>query len=205
MRKSSVIALAMVVVAFGAMLWLLNVYTDALRPELDASADWTGELHPDLADGTKVKVLRVRGSTARAGRDPKTFGLLLDVTPSKATWARDPAGSAIALALVQRAFERYGGDRPIQWVEVRLFEHGEVVRRLGFARGASEGYEPILSEGLPPPAATPTLSPRPRSGGIVPAPAPAPPAPSPAPAPVPVPAPAPRPPPAPVTGSPAPR
>ena len=174
MRKSSVIALAMVVVAFGAMLWLLGLYTDALRPELEASSDWTGEMRPDLAEGTTVKVLRVRGSPTRAGKDPKTFGLLLDVTPSKTSWASDAAGSKLALGLVRRAFERYAGDRPIQWVEVRLLEHGEVVRRFGFARGTAEGFEPILAEGMPPPAAAPTPSPRPRGGGIVPAPAPAP-------------------------------
>ena len=178
MRKSSVIVLALVVVAFGAMIWLLGVYTDALKPELEASADWTEELRSDLEPGTKVKVLRVHGSATHAGKDPKTFGLLVDVRPSKEAWARD--ASELALGLVRRAFERYGNDRPIQWVEVRLFQHGEVVTRLGFAQAASGGYDPILSEGVPPRGATPTPPPRPRGGGIVPAPgsapAPAPPA-----------------------------
>jgi hypothetical protein len=186
MRKSSVIALAMLVVTFGTMLWLLGFYTDALRPELEASTEWTDDLRASLAPATKVKILRVHGSPSRAGKDPKTYGLLVDATPSKEAWARDYVGSTLALDLTRRAFERYGPDRPIHWVEVRLVENREIVRRLGFAKSEHGAFDAILTEGVPPPPSTPP-APRPRSGGIVPGPQPKPPTPAPTPAPAPAP------------------
>jgi hypothetical protein len=175
MRKSTMITLALLVVTFGGMLWLLGFYTDAFRPELEAAGEWTQDLRADLEPGSRVRVFRARGGPNHAGKDTSSFGLLVDATPSKDAWARDPAGTGLALNLTRRAFDRYGQDRPIKWVEVRLLEHKEVVRRLGFAKGDSGEIDPILTEGVPPPrAATPTPPPRPKGGGIVPAPTPPP-------------------------------
>ena len=174
MHKSTMIALGLMVLTFGAMLWLLGFYTDAFKPELEAAGEWTEDVRADLEPGTHVRVLRVRGGPSRAGKDTTSFGLLIDVTPSKAAWARDSAGPSLALNLTRRAFDRYGPDRPIRWVEVRLLEQKEVVRRLGFAKGDSGALDPILYEGGPPPRVEPpTPPPRPRGGGIVPGPAPA--------------------------------
>jgi hypothetical protein len=183
MRKSTIIALALMVLTFGGMLWLLGFYTDAFKPELEAAKEWSEDLRAEIEPGTHVRVLRVRGGPNRAGKDTATFGLLIDATPAKEAWARDPAGPTLALELTRRAFDRYGPDRPIRWVEVRLLEHKEVVRRFGFAKGDGGALDPILTEGVPPPRATPpTPSPRPRGGGIVPGPAPAPTPPGPPPA-----------------------
>ena len=132
-------------------------------------------MRADLVPGSRVKVLRVHGGPTRAGKDPKSFGLLVDATPSKTLWERDLPGATLALEITRRAFDRYGTDRPIQWVEVRLLENQEIVRRLGFAKGETAGFDAILTEGVPPPRSTPATPSRPRTGGIVPAsPAPSP-------------------------------
>src|SRR5206468_946140 len=75
--------------------------------------------------------------------------------------ARDPSGGGIALMLARWAFERYGPDRPIDWIEVRARrEGGGEGKAVSFARG--EGGLPVpIGPARPPPSAPPPRRPSP--------------------------------------------
>ena len=174
MRKSTLVALGIFVVAMVALVWLLGQYTDQVRFELETATEWTREMRDrgDLAPDTRVKLRRALAGPDRMGVDPSAFGLIVEVTPSDASVVRDPSGSGEALWLARSAFEAYPIERPISWVEVRVFHRGTSdPDRIAFTKG---------EDGLPVPVgpvrrvAIPVEAPR-RAPSLGAPPAPAPP------------------------------
>ena len=62
MRKSTLVALGIVLLAFGSMIWLLGFYTDQVRFELETAGEWTralkesGDVHARLGDQLKTLI-----------------------------------------------------------------------------------------------------------------------------------------------------
>ena len=156
MRKSTLIALGIVVLTFAGMLWALGFYTDQVRYELETAGEWTQELREsgDAAPESHVKLRRLKGALDGSTADPAAFGLIIEVTPSAAALANDLSGSILALRLARSAFEKYGPERPITWVKVRSMRADGSEPTLAFGKGEG-GYPVALS--LPP---TPTKPPR---------------------------------------------
>jgi hypothetical protein len=103
-----------------ALTWSFSWVTKYVKPELEASAEWSKRFAPELAPGTKVRVARVAGGPAYPVPDAATFGLLIEATPSDAVAADSAAAGRVAASLVTDAFFRYSGDRPIDWVRLRF-------------------------------------------------------------------------------------
>lgn len=208
MRKSTVVALAILVFAFMAMVWLFRTYTQEFVIEIRHAKELTDELAPRLSPGSRIKLARMRGAARYLVADDHKFGLLVEVTPRREAFATDAEGAGLAHEIAGRAFEMYDAERPVDWVEVKVTKpDGTLGRPMGFVRGDGDVIEPIRGTVPPAPGATPPSPAGPPPGspdaGMAPPgmpPSPAPPSPPPPPPTVPPalpPAPAPVPPPAP--------
>jgi len=206
-RKSTVVAIGILIFAFIAMVWLFRTYTQEFVVEIRHAKELSDELKPRLAPDTRIRLARMRGASKYLVADSAKWGLLVDVSPSREAFATDATGVGLATAIATRGFEIYGAERPIDWVEVRVTRlDGKIEKPMGFVRGDGDAIEPMRgtlppAPGAtpPPPVAPPTPAPAtPEAGMDAPGMAPpgAPPSPPPAPPTVP-PAPAPSPPPLP--------
>ena len=138
MRKSMIAVLAILVLAAGSLTWMLGWMTDLIRPELDATAEWTRTYSDSLAPGTKVAATYVNGGYDRPVADPKSHGLFVRLTIHEDVWAKPGAAEAVGFSVARAAFERYGPDRPIEWVQTKLVKpDGSLGRELAFARDTS--------------------------------------------------------------------
>jgi hypothetical protein len=131
MRKTTVAALMLLGLTLFVFLFAANRGIEQHEPELNLASELTRELAEQLVPGTRVKLLRERGSPKAIVSDPEQFVLLMNATPAEAAWKRDPQGKTFARGLAERAHARYGPDRPVQFVEVVLIQ-GEQKRRYGF-------------------------------------------------------------------------
>src|SRR5262245_24332630 len=165
MRKSMVAVLVILVLAAGSLTWMLGWMTDLIRPELDAAGEWSRTYADALAPKEKLAVTYVPGGVDRPVSDSKKRGLFVKVPLSEATWAKPGAPEGVALGIAQAAFERYGSDRPIEWIQTKLMKPGGVLgRELAFAKDSSNVIVPVAyREGERP--AAPAPPPRPAAMG----------------------------------------
>ena len=139
MRKTTVIVLAILGVGFAAIMVLLRAYVGHVEQELAIANELTRDFAAELDPKTpKVKLLRVSGKATYAGQDPATHGLLVDATPSADTWKADASGAAFARRLARDVLDRYGPDRPAQWVDVKLIRADGTHVRFGYGRGEDD-------------------------------------------------------------------
>lgn len=144
MRKSTLVVLAVFVVAIVGMTVLLKVYTDQFTEEIKHAKAFTAAFQADLAPGTTIKLARARGTSRYVVTDPSSWGLLFEVNPSEASWKADPTGTVLARRLARHAFDAYPADRPVDWIEFRLFRpDGTRAPLFGLRRGAGEGLLPV--------------------------------------------------------------
>jgi hypothetical protein len=130
MRKSTLVALLVLGVMLAGMTWVLNVYMDQVKEELDNARALTKETEDALAPGTSVKLRRVSDApkgivepapgSATPGTSDKQWGLLVEASPSEAAWKDDAAGLAFAHRLARAASKKYGAQRPLQWLKLTL-------------------------------------------------------------------------------------
>src|ERR1051326_7957103 len=156
MRKTTIAAFVILLGGFGALLWMLHFYTRQVREESAASGDWTKELRAagSLAPDTMVKLRRGPSGPDDPVPDKGTYGLVVEVTLSEAAIAKDPKGAETSAWLARSAFERYGDDRPIDWVRVHVFRGGDApVGAIAFTRVPRGEPLPVASkkEGAPAP------------------------------------------------------
>ncbi len=207
MRKSTVVALGILVFAFMAMVWLFRTYTQEFVVEIRHAKELTDALRPRLAPDTRIRLARMRGAARYLVADDAKFGLLVEVAPRREGFAADPDGAGLAFEIATRAFEMYDADRPIDWVEVKVTRpDGTIGKPMGFVRGDGDVIEPIRGTVPPAPGATPP-APAPAEAPSAMGEAGTPPSPPPPPPTVPPgvpPAPVPAPPAAPESGPPAP-
>jgi hypothetical protein len=143
-RKTTLVMLGILLVAAFATTWAFKTYTDQVIEEVRNAKDWTAELRDELAPDAKIRLRRTEGRAGYVNASPETVGLLVEARPSAASWANDRSGMRLALALATKAFERYGPDRPIDWVEVKLTRlDGTILPSRGFERGDGMLVVPI--------------------------------------------------------------
>jgi hypothetical protein len=164
-RKSTIVILALLAIAGGGLLSMLSWVTDIIKPELDASAEWSRAFASSLAPSAKVKVVRVRGDETRPVTDPARPGLFVSFQVSEETWAKSGAAEAVAFAIARSAFERYGADRPIAWVQTKVLKpDGGLGREIAFGKDDAGSVVPVPyragdKAGAPPPPAMPRAEP----------------------------------------------
>jgi hypothetical protein len=153
MRKSTTAALLLLGMLLFVFLWFGIRSVEEHRPEITLAGDLTREFeaeldsHPELR---RVRAKRERGSAQAIVASPDEHVLLLNATPSEATWARDPTGMGIARRLADAGHRQYGPDRATRYVEVVLLRpNGEKVR-LGFRENRDGALEAFAVAPLPP-------------------------------------------------------
>jgi len=138
-RKSTVTALVLLAGLLFVMMWVADAGMSQNRPEIEMGALLTREFEADLADATRVRLRRERGSTAGIVADRGQHLLLVTASPSTARWASDPDGKAFGRRLAERVHgdARYGAERPVPYVEVVLTRPDGSRVRLGFREDVS--------------------------------------------------------------------
>jgi len=148
LRKSTIVAIALILFAAVSMLFLFDSYTKQIADEIRNAKELSDEFRPQLVEGTKVKLRRTPGADGYVVRDPESFGLLLEAHPLADVLKPDAGGFQLARQLAARAFELYGGDRPIQWIEVKLFRpDGTRIPSIGLQRGEGTSVVPVEPAG----------------------------------------------------------
>lgn len=148
MRKSTVIAIAIIIFGAISMLFLFKSYTEQFADDIRAAKELSDDFRDALAKDTKIRLRRTAGAEKYVVRDKTSFGLLVDVTPDAAVLKRDPTGFALSREIAVKAFEIYGSDRPIQWVEIRAKRiDGTELPPIALQRGEGSSVVPIESVG----------------------------------------------------------
>jgi hypothetical protein len=137
MRKSTLAALVLLGGLLGVFLWVANAGIEQHKPEIALAGELTRALSAELAPGTRVKLVRERGSEKAIVSDAEAYLLLMNATPSADAWRKDPTGKAFAHRLAERAYGRYGPERPVRFVEVVLADPVRGKVRFGFREGRS--------------------------------------------------------------------
>ena len=151
MRKSTVVIVAILIFGAIATTWAFKLYTDQVVEEIRRAKELTDDFRDVLAKdasghGTKIRLRRTPGARGYVVTDPSTFGLLAEASPDVTVLKRDPSGFLFARDLAARAFELYGPDRPIQWVEVRLRRpDGTAIAPIGLQQGEGTLVVPVES------------------------------------------------------------
>ena len=149
MRKSTVVIISILIFAAIATTWAFKLYTDQIVEEIRHAKELTDDFRDALAKdvsghGTKVRLRRTAGANGYVVTDASIFGLLVEASPDLAVLKRDPSGFLFARELAARAFELYGPDRPIEWVEVRLRRpDGTAIPPIGLQRGEGTLVVPV--------------------------------------------------------------
>jgi hypothetical protein len=120
MRKTTVVAMAIILLACGAMIALFKAYTGEIIPEIERARALTREIEPALAAGTRIRLRRVPSGADYLVRDDRAPGLILEADPSADTWSRDRGATGFARDAALRLFEAYDLERPIEWIQFRL-------------------------------------------------------------------------------------
>ena len=146
MRKSTVIAIAIIVFAAISMLLLADSYTGQFKADIQSAKELTDEFRDSIAKDTKIKLLRTGGSAKYVVEDREKYGLIVEVSPSAETLKRDPTVFVLSREIALRAFDIYAIDRPIRWVEFRVFRtDGTRLPPIALERGEGSSVVPVES------------------------------------------------------------
>lgn len=144
MRKSTVVAIAVIIFGAISMMFLFRAYTERAIDEVRNAKELTDLFRPQLSVGTKIRLRRTPGDLHYVVRDPAIPGLLVEAQPSAAVLTQDRSGFQFAREVASRAFELYGADRPIRWVEVKLTRpDGTRIASIGLERGEGTAVVPV--------------------------------------------------------------
>jgi hypothetical protein len=168
MRKSTLVVMAILIVALVGLTLVMKMYTDQFIEEIGHAKELTKEFRDEqhlLAPDSTVRLARVMGSSQTLVHDPASPGLLLEASPTPDAWKSDKAGRGIATQMALRLFEVYLSDRPIFWIQFRLARpDGTVLPEFALARGDGGAVVPVESES-PTKTGTPAKSDKPVSPG----------------------------------------
>ena len=119
MRRSSVVILSIMMVAFGA---IMAAGGSALRPlaqDADASKVLTRHLlaRGDIQVGTKVRLSRLPAAENRLAEEGR--GIVIQLTPSDPVTRRRGGLRLLVIRVADEAVSRFPG-KPQDWVEVAL-------------------------------------------------------------------------------------
>lgn len=119
MRRSSIVILCIMMVAFGG---IMAAGGSALRPlarDAEASKVLTRQFQArgDLEVGTKVRLSRLPANENRLAQEGR--GVVIQLTPSAQVTGRKGGLRILTLRLAREALARFPG-QPLDWVEVGL-------------------------------------------------------------------------------------
>lgn len=119
MRRSTVITLAIMLFAFGAMFAAAGSALRPLARDAEVSKTLTRYLRErgDIEKDSRVRLNRLPGSEKRLAREG--LGLVVHLVPSKAVCERPGALRTLVLRVGREALSRYYG-APLRWIEVDL-------------------------------------------------------------------------------------
>lgn len=135
MRKSTLIAISIIVVALGAMMFAANWMLTPLKQDAEAAKEIQGELHNLgwLAEGTKVRARSLKGGdkgNRRLFREQE-WGVLVILSPNVATFRSEGRLVSLAQRVVETVTEKGARGKGIRWVELALeYDGQEVIRGL---------------------------------------------------------------------------
>ncbi len=148
MRKSTVIAIAIIIFAAISMLFLFRSYTEQFTADIHAAKELSDDFRDVLAKDTKIRLRRTAGAEKYVVKNKDSFGLLVDVSPAASQWKLDPTGFLLSREIAIKAFEIYGIDRPIQWVEIRMAKlDGTQLAPIALERGEGSSVVPVETGG----------------------------------------------------------
>ena len=138
MRRSSVVILSIMLVAFGAMFAAAGSALGPLAEDAKASKLLTRllEARGDLVAGTRVRLSRLPGSETRLAPDGR--GLVVRLNPSPQVLERRGGLRLLALRVARESLSRFSGHR-VDWIEV-AFE-------IAGPRGGTETILTLLDAG----------------------------------------------------------
>ena len=144
MRTSTIFAIAIIIFGAISMVWLFKSYTEKALEEVRNAKELTDEFRQQLAPESKVKLRRTPGAASYVNHDPNSYGLLLEASPDAGILKTDPTGFQFARQVASKAFDLYTGERPIHWIEVKLFRtDGTRIPSIGLQRGEGMSIVPI--------------------------------------------------------------
>lgn len=119
MRRSSVVILSIMMVAFGAIMAAGGSALKPLAQDADASKGLTRHLEArgDIEEGTKVRLSRLPATEKRLAQEGR--GLVIQLIPSAQVTQRKGGLRLLVLRAAQEALSRFPG-RDLDWVEVGL-------------------------------------------------------------------------------------
>ena len=140
MRRSSVVILSIMLIAFGAIMAAGGTALKPLAQDAEASKVLTRQLEArgDIVKGTRVRLSRLPANEHRLAEEG--LGVVIQLTPSDEVKGRKGGLRLLALRAAQEAIARFPG-RKLGWVEVG-FEIGQpdgTTRRLRTLLDASSG------------------------------------------------------------------
>ena len=137
-RRSSVVILIILMVAFGGIMAAGGTALRPLAQDADASKVLTRQLlaRGDIPEGTKVRLSRLPGSEKRLA--PEGRGVVVQLTPSSQVLERRGGLRMLALRAATEALGRFPG-QPLDWVEIDF----AILR----ADGTTESLRTLLDAG----------------------------------------------------------
>ena len=119
MRRSSVVILSIMLVAFGSIMAVGGSALKPLAQDADASKVLTRHLQArgDIEEGTKVRLSRLPATEKRLAKEGR--GLVIQLTPSVEVTQRRGGLRLLVLRAAQEGLSRFPG-RGLDWIEVGL-------------------------------------------------------------------------------------
>lgn len=177
LRRSTVITLAIMLFAFGAMFAAAGSALRPLAQDAEVSRTLTRYLDSrgDIEKESRVRLSRLPASERRLASEG--LGLVIELKPSKAVYERAGGLRILALRAAREALSRYPGPS-VKWVEVNLEVPGPdgATRELRTLMTRPEGGElrepdPPLPATLTSPGGAPPKTPPPAAAPARPKPA----------------------------------
>ena len=120
MRKTTVIAIGIMLFGLVAVVVLFQQYTKNIVPDIQKAKVLTKEFKGRLEANTTIKLRRVPSGEGYLVGDKKSPGVLVEAQPSADAWSKDKNARGIASDIGQRLFEIYDAELPIEWVQFRM-------------------------------------------------------------------------------------
>src|SRR6188474_3079007 len=105
MRKTTVIAIGIMLFGLVAVVVLFQQYTKNIVPDIQKAKVLTKEFKGRLEANTLIKLRRVPSGEGYLVGDKKSPGVLVEAQPSADAWSKDKNARGIASDIGQRLFE----------------------------------------------------------------------------------------------------
>jgi len=144
MRKSYIVSMAIVLIAFVGMMLAADMALKPMRKTMAIGTDVAAMLSArgDLAPDSKMLVFTVKAGKAHLATEG--FGMVIELQPSDAVRKRPGRLEKLARRAIREIDRLYEGGRgtSLTWFEVRFMEDGKAWHRALFAVGPDGDLRP---------------------------------------------------------------